>query len=55
MADIRTKLLDAGFPNLWVPKIIVKVATIPILGTGKTDLKGCRALALEQAAALAAE
>ncbi len=54
-ADIRAKLLDAGFPNLWVPKIIIKVATIPILGTGKTDLKGCRALALEHAAAQVTE
>ena len=53
-ADIRTKLLDAGFPNLWVPKIIVRVAAIPILGTGKTDLKGCRALAMEKAASEAA-
>lgn len=51
-ADIRAKLLDAGSPNLWVPRIIVKVAAIPILGTGKTDLKGCRALALEHAATL---
>jgi len=51
VSDIRAKLLDAGFPNLWVPKIIVKVAAIPILGTGKTDLKGCRTLALEHAAA----
>jgi acyl-[acyl-carrier-protein]-phospholipid O-acyltransferase/long-chain-fatty-acid--[acyl-carrier-protein] ligase len=54
-SDIRTKLLEAGFPNLWVPKIIVKVPAIPILGTGKTDLKGCRTLALEHTAALAAE
>ncbi|HWA28812.1 MAG TPA: MFS transporter [Lacunisphaera sp.] len=51
-ADLRTKLLEAGLPNLWVPKIIIKVAAIPLLGTGKTDLKGCRALAIEQAAAL---
>jgi acyl-[acyl-carrier-protein]-phospholipid O-acyltransferase/long-chain-fatty-acid--[acyl-carrier-protein] ligase len=55
VADIRTKLLEAGFTNLWVPKIIVKVAAIPVLGTGKTDLKGCRAIALEHAAAMATE
>ena len=54
-ADIRTKLLEAGFPNLWVPKIIVKVAAIPVLGTGKTDFKSCRALALEQAAVIGVE
>jgi acyl-[acyl-carrier-protein]-phospholipid O-acyltransferase/long-chain-fatty-acid--[acyl-carrier-protein] ligase len=53
MGDVRTKLLEAGFPNLWVPKLIVKVEAIPVLGTGKTDLKGCRTLAIEKAAAQA--
>ncbi|AOS46217.1 Bifunctional protein Aas [Lacunisphaera limnophila] len=53
MADIRTKLLEAGFPNLWVPKLIVRVDAIPVLGTGKTDLKGCRTVAIERAAAQA--
>ena len=52
MADVRARLLEAGFPNLWVPKLIVKVDAIPILGTGKTDLKGCRTIAIERAAAL---
>ncbi len=51
VGELRTKLLEAGFPNLWVPKLVVKVDAIPVLGTGKTDLKGCRALALERAAA----
>ncbi len=45
--QVRTKLLEAGLPNLWVPRIIRKVDKIPMLGTGKTDLKGCRTLALE--------
>ncbi len=54
-ADLRTKLLEAGFPNLWVPKIIVKVDAIPVLGTGKTDLKSCRALALERVATAVTE
>ena len=48
--QVRTKLLEAGLPNLWVPRIIRKVDKIPMLGTGKTDLKGCRALAMELAA-----
>ena len=45
--EIRAKLLEAGLPNLWVPKLVCKVGKIPMLGTGKTDLKACRALALE--------
>ncbi len=51
IAEIRAKLLDAGLPNLWVPKIIVRVAAIPVLGTGKMDLKACHTLAIEHAAA----
>ncbi len=46
---LRSKLLEAGLPNLWVPRIVRKVERIPMLGTGKTDLKGCRTLALELA------
>ncbi len=44
--QIRTRLTEMGVPNLWVPRIIVRVERIPILGTGKTDLKRCRELAL---------
>lgn len=43
--ELRAKLLQAGLPNLWVPKIVRRVDKIPILGTGKIDLKGCRDLA----------
>jgi acyl-[acyl-carrier-protein]-phospholipid O-acyltransferase/long-chain-fatty-acid--[acyl-carrier-protein] ligase len=45
--QLRTRLLEAGLPNLWIPKIVRRVAKIPILGTGKTDLKVCHNLALE--------
>ncbi|MBL9201093.1 MAG: AMP-binding protein [Opitutaceae bacterium] len=43
---LRAKLSDAGVPNLWVPKVVRRVDRIPMLGTGKTDLKRCRELAL---------
>ncbi|MBX3750309.1 MAG: AMP-binding protein [Opitutaceae bacterium] len=45
--EIREKLLTAGLPALWVPKRIFKVDHIPVLGTGKLDLKGCRDLTLQ--------
>jgi acyl-[acyl-carrier-protein]-phospholipid O-acyltransferase/long-chain-fatty-acid--[acyl-carrier-protein] ligase len=45
--QVRARLVELGVPNLWVPKIIKRVDKIPILGTGKTDLKRCRELALE--------
>jgi acyl-[acyl-carrier-protein]-phospholipid O-acyltransferase/long-chain-fatty-acid--[acyl-carrier-protein] ligase len=48
-AALRPALLAAGLPNLWIPKIVARVEKIPVLGTGKTDLRGCRELA--QAAA----
>jgi acyl-[acyl-carrier-protein]-phospholipid O-acyltransferase/long-chain-fatty-acid--[acyl-carrier-protein] ligase len=44
--EIRSRLLEAGLPNLWVPKMVRRTNEIPILGTGKLDLKGCRELAL---------
>lgn len=43
--ELRAKLLDAGFPNLWIPRQVRRVERIPLLGTGKIDLKGCRTLA----------
>jgi acyl-[acyl-carrier-protein]-phospholipid O-acyltransferase/long-chain-fatty-acid--[acyl-carrier-protein] ligase len=46
---LREKLTAAGLPNLWVPKLVYRVEKIPVLGTGKTDLKGCRELALKLA------
>jgi len=44
--DLRYKLMDAGFPSLWCPKVIVPVEEIPVLASGKLDLKGCEELAL---------
>ncbi len=46
---LRGKLSEVGVPNLWMPKIIRRVEQIPMLGTGKTDLKRCRELAVEAA------
>jgi acyl-[acyl-carrier-protein]-phospholipid O-acyltransferase/long-chain-fatty-acid--[acyl-carrier-protein] ligase len=42
---VRNGLAAAGLPNLWIPRIVGRVAVIPLLGTGKTDLIGCRDLA----------
>jgi acyl-[acyl-carrier-protein]-phospholipid O-acyltransferase/long-chain-fatty-acid--[acyl-carrier-protein] ligase len=44
-ADLRKKLSGAGLPNLWIPKIVKRVETIPHLATGKLDLKACKDLA----------
>ncbi len=47
LAALRAKLLEAGLPALWIPKKIVDVAEIPILATGKLDIKGCETIARE--------
>jgi len=43
--DLRYKLLDEGLPSLWCPRMIVAVSEIPVLASGKLDIKGCEALA----------
>ncbi|WP_309382660.1 AMP-binding protein [Cerasicoccus frondis] len=47
-STLRDKAKDAGLANLWTPKIVRKVDAIPVLPTGKLDLKGLKKLA-EQA------
>jgi acyl-[acyl-carrier-protein]-phospholipid O-acyltransferase / long-chain-fatty-acid--[acyl-carrier-protein] ligase len=46
-------LTRKGIPNLWIPKkdSFYRVEVIPVLGTGKTDLKGVKALAQKMAEA----
>ena len=48
--ELRDRLLKAGLPNLWVPRLIHQVDSVPVLGTGKLDLKGCKELAAKVAA-----
>ena len=47
LAELREKLRDAGVPNLWIPKHIQRVEAIPVLASGKLDLKKCQELAVE--------
>jgi acyl-[acyl-carrier-protein]-phospholipid O-acyltransferase/long-chain-fatty-acid--[acyl-carrier-protein] ligase len=46
---LREKLAAAGFPNLWIPKKLQRIEVIPILASGKLDLKKCKDLALAAA------
>lgn len=52
LKEVQTGLAGSGLPNLWVPRpnAFFKVERIPVLGTGKLDLRAIR----EQAASLAA-
>jgi acyl-[acyl-carrier-protein]-phospholipid O-acyltransferase/long-chain-fatty-acid--[acyl-carrier-protein] ligase len=46
--QICQELADAGLPNLWIPSAdsFFQVEQIPVLGTGKLDLKAMKDLAL---------
>ena len=50
-AQMIRHLEASGLPALWIPKrdYFCRVAAIPVLGTGKVDLKAVRAIAMEQA------
>jgi acyl-[acyl-carrier-protein]-phospholipid O-acyltransferase/long-chain-fatty-acid--[acyl-carrier-protein] ligase len=41
LAQLREKLREAGVPNLWIPKKICRVESIPVLASGKLDLTRC--------------
>ena len=45
IAELRKKLQEAGVPNLWIPKHVQRVEAIPVLASGKLDLKKCQELA----------
>jgi acyl-[acyl-carrier-protein]-phospholipid O-acyltransferase/long-chain-fatty-acid--[acyl-carrier-protein] ligase len=53
--ELREKLVAAGLPNLWIPRRIVRLDAIPILASGKLDLRGCREAALRAVADPAGE
>jgi len=42
---VRAGLVALGLPALWIPKVFKKVPAVPILGTGKLDLRKIRQLA----------
>src|SRR5438477_13134408 len=45
LVALRNRLHEAGVPNLWIPKRVQRVESIPILASGKLDLKKCNQLA----------
>jgi acyl-[acyl-carrier-protein]-phospholipid O-acyltransferase / long-chain-fatty-acid--[acyl-carrier-protein] ligase len=47
LAQLRDRLRDAGVPNLWIPKKVCRIDSIPVLASGKLDLKKCQDRAIE--------
>lgn len=54
-SEICRRLAEIGLPPLWIPgrDSFLEVGEIPLLGTGKADLKRVKEIALERFAALA--
>jgi len=48
LAQLRDKLRETGVANLWIPKQVKRVESIPVLASGKLDLKKCRELVAER-------
>jgi acyl-[acyl-carrier-protein]-phospholipid O-acyltransferase/long-chain-fatty-acid--[acyl-carrier-protein] ligase len=50
--QVIRELGDSGIPNLWIPdrEAFVQVEAIPILGTGKLDLRNLKTMAAEKVA-----
>ena len=46
-AALVGKLSEAGLPNLWIPRreAFHRIGEIPLLGTGKIDLKAVKEMA----------
>jgi acyl-[acyl-carrier-protein]-phospholipid O-acyltransferase/long-chain-fatty-acid--[acyl-carrier-protein] ligase len=48
LAQLRDKLREAGIPNLWIPKQVQRVEAIPVLASGKLDLKTCKEMTKQE-------
>jgi acyl-[acyl-carrier-protein]-phospholipid O-acyltransferase/long-chain-fatty-acid--[acyl-carrier-protein] ligase len=46
---LRKRLLENGLTSLWIPKVVAIVPAVPILASGKLDLRECLRLAKEAA------
>lgn len=44
---LREKLSALGVPNLWIPKTIKRIESIPVLASGKLDLAQSKELAMQ--------
>src|SRR5438067_7372739 len=45
--QLRKRLRESSVPNLWIPKHIHRVESIPVLASGKLDLKKCNEVAAD--------
>src|SRR5436305_10783157 len=48
LAQLRKQLHESGISNLWIPKRVQRVESIPVLASGKLDLKKCQELTVQK-------
>src|SRR5213595_1545950 len=48
LPQLRKQLHESGISNLWIPKRVQRVEVIPVLASGKLDLKKCNELAVDK-------
>ncbi len=51
IVQLRYRLIERGVPPLWIPKKLIRVPEIPVLASGKLDVKSCENLAKATTAA----
>ncbi len=45
IVELRYRLIERGVPPLWIPKKMIRVEDIPVLASGKLDVKACELIA----------
>jgi acyl-[acyl-carrier-protein]-phospholipid O-acyltransferase / long-chain-fatty-acid--[acyl-carrier-protein] ligase len=45
--EVRKGFAERGLPNLWVPKQYIQIEKVPLLASGKLDLKNCQKIVVE--------
>ena len=45
IVQLRYRLIERGVPPLWIPKKMIRVTEIPVLASGKLDVKNCEKIA----------
>lgn len=46
--SVKHDMQEAGMANLWIPKEIFHINEIPLLGSGKLDLKACQKIVCQE-------
>jgi acyl-[acyl-carrier-protein]-phospholipid O-acyltransferase/long-chain-fatty-acid--[acyl-carrier-protein] ligase len=45
IVQLRYRLIERGVPPLWIPKKMIRITEIPVLASGKLDVKNCEKIA----------